>query len=626
MRARTRSAGLAAAAAAAVAVSLATPSPAAVTCNFAGSVVSVSLGPGDGATLVRSGNTIHVNGAACGAATVTNTSKVVVTGAGGGETVTVDLTGGAFTPGSGAEATGAPDIELEVGFGTSGPDLLVVDGAAGPDAIRLGAGGVNLNNDDDADIVGPAAGDLAAMNPDAVRVNGLAGADTLSGAGATAAGGTPVAYWLPLEMNGGGATDALTGGDGADTLNGGAGADLETGAAGSDTFLQETAANGADTLTGGGDPNDTVDYSARGAAVALQVTLDDVADDGAPGEADNVDDDMRIVKGGAGDDTLTESSGRFPGRTLIGGPGDDVLTGGQNADTLYGCVPDSSGVPPAACAAGDGGDRLTGNGGNDWLYGGPGDDDLDGGDHNDALWEEHEAADNGADDLSGGAGDDLVAYRSRTASLTITMQDELANDGESGEGDNVRSDVENGWLGRGVNTVTGNAANNTFTGGDGVDTLRGLGGDDWLDAGHGDNLLYGGPGDDALYGANGSDLFLGEADDDVLGSGQRRRRALRRPGHGPAAGGQRRRRLRRGVGAQRAGPLRRGRGTGTRPSTRPATRPSASRSTMSPTTAPRPSRTTSAATSRTSRAEARTTCWWAARRSTGWPAAAGTTR
>src|SRR3954447_4939149 len=47
----------------------------------------------------------------------------------------------------------------------------------------------------------------------------------------------------------------------------------------------------------------------------------------------------------------------------------------------------------------------------------------------------------GADVLSGGAGIDLADYSARTGDLTITLDDH-AGDGEAGEGDNVRSDVE----------------------------------------------------------------------------------------------------------------------------------------------------------------------------------------
>src|SRR3954447_24153610 len=47
----------------------------------------------------------------------------------------------------------------------------------------------------------------------------------------------------------------------------------------------------------------------------------------------------------------------------------------------------------------------------------------------------------GADVLAGGAGLDVADYSARTRDLTI-MLDDHAGDGEAGEGDNVRSDVE----------------------------------------------------------------------------------------------------------------------------------------------------------------------------------------
>ena len=82
-----------------------------------------------------------------------------------------------------------------------------------------------------------------------------------------------------------------------------------------------------------------------------------------------------------------------------------------------------------------------------------------------------------ADLFDGGAGFDRVLYGDRGANVpvTVTMGDGLANDGATGEGDNVNSNVEN---------LTGGDGNDTLTGTSGIsNSLVGAGGDDTLDGG-----------------------------------------------------------------------------------------------------------------------------------------------
>jgi hypothetical protein len=103
---------------------------------------------------------------------------------------------------------------------------------------------------------------------------------------------------LPAVIDGGPGDDALTGGDGNDVLEGGAGSDALVGGAGDDLLSGDgialAAGGGDDRLDGGpgadvllGDGGlDLADYSSR--TTAVSVTLDGVADDGAPGEGDDV--------------------------------------------------------------------------------------------------------------------------------------------------------------------------------------------------------------------------------------------------------------------------------------------------------------------------------------------------
>jgi hypothetical protein len=156
--------------------------------------------------------------------------------------------------------------------------------------------------------------------------------------------------------------------------------------------------------------------------------------------------------------------------TITGGDGNDRLIGAAGADVLIAC-------------AGD--DSETGGGGADVLLdgffncAGGGNDSLDGG--------------TGADAIFGGPGDDTVTYAGRTASVFVTL-DDSANDGGSGEGDNVHMDIED---------VTGGSGNDRFTGDTDANTLRGEGGNDLLDGGLGADFFDGGAGNDDMQSLDG---------------------------------------------------------------------------------------------------------------------------
>jgi Ca2+-binding RTX toxin-like protein len=114
------------------------------------------------------------------------------------------------------------------------------------------------------------------------------------------------------------ANTILIGGAGNDTLMGGPGDDLLRGDA------------GADLLSGGGGIDEA---SYAGYTSGVTVTLDGIANDGAPGEEDNVMPDVENVTGGDGNDMLVGNSGD---NTLTGGKGDDTLIGGGGVDTFSG--------------------------------------------------------------------------------------------------------------------------------------------------------------------------------------------------------------------------------------------------------------------------------------------------
>jgi RTX calcium-binding nonapeptide repeat (4 copies) len=135
----------------------------------------------------------------------------------------------------------------------------------------------------------------------------------------------------------------------------------------------------------------------------------------------------------------------------------------------------------------------------------------------------------GTDDLKGGLGmADLANYAGRDGAVTYVGEDDLANDGEAGEHDNVRSDVEWFYGGAGNDTLTGtnntNGGFNDLRGMLGKDLVYGLDGNDWLDS-HGSwgtDRLDGGAGNDKLDGGTtrAVDVLDGGPDTDKCRNGK----------------------------------------------------------------------------------------------------------
>jgi len=127
-------------------------------------------------------------------------------------------------------------------------------------------------------------------------------------------------------IDGDGGSDNLFGNAGANTLVGGSGNDLIQGAGGADVLEGDA---GADELNGGTGV-DRVIYSDSGAQT---ITLDDVRNDGAAGELDNVHSDIEDVAAGPGNDAVVGSDAA---NVLDGGPGNDRLDGRGGVDTFLG--------------------------------------------------------------------------------------------------------------------------------------------------------------------------------------------------------------------------------------------------------------------------------------------------
>lgn len=183
--------------------------------------------------------------------------------------------------------------------------------------------------------------------------------------------------------------------------------------------------------------------------------------------------------------STTTTSGvtvRCDGRvaTIVGTPGDDVLTGTNRRDVIAGLA---------------GNDRIDGAGGDDVICGGPGNDIITG--------DSSASAQNaGQDDVFGQEGDDILAgCGNRDRVSGGAGNDVIGGDDFTGPGLTYMCLRAPGAL------LLPNPADR-LDGGDGNDHL--LGGD-------GPDLLMAGPGDDVLLGGTDSDLLRGEAGNDILG-------------------------------------------------------------------------------------------------------------
>lgn len=444
-------------------------------------------------------------------------------------------------PGNDALSGGTEDDVLDGGIGDD-----TISGDDGADALVGGDGGDGLHGGYGVDVLsGEAGGDLLDGGPGTDTLSGGEGPDaadyslrtspvtvTLDGVGDDGEVGENDDIGADVESAiGGSAGDTLVGNFGANVLDGGTGDDLLAGG------------TGADTLIGGAGAADTADYSSRTSGV--NVSLDGVANDGEPGEGDNVGADLEDIFAGAGDDTLMGSAAN---NLFDGGPGADHLSGGGGIDrvdysgriapvdvSLDGVANDGEtgegdnvGADFEHIFGGSDDDTLIGNTQANELNGGPGDDLLDGGP--------------GADTLVGGAGaDDTADYSTRVIPVTVAL-DGTPTSGQSGENDTIRADVEDAIGGSGADAFSGNTSDNIVDGGAGADTFDGAAGFDAVDyssrsesvsvsldgtandgaAGEGDNVgagmedAIGGSGDDHFAGNGASNLFAGGAGADVL--------------------------------------------------------------------------------------------------------------
>lgn len=315
----------------------------------------------------------------------------------------------------------------------------------------------------------------------------------------------------------------------------------------------------ASAATVSGNPDDLRYQAAPGEVNALTVTVvgTDVqlADSGAPisaGAVCTVIDDHTVrcpaptdaldVLLAGGDDHLTMVGALQTLDVILeGGPGDDVLNGGQGTDLLFGEAGSDTirgGGGNDLIEAGDPGFAPDSRGAHNVLNGGAGDDRLncdcrlgsnivsgDAGD--DRLMNGGHDGNSASDVYSGGPGVDTVSFlvpfssdmNAPDARPRVVSLDGIANDGRSGEHDNVMPDVENLVGADGPDRLIGDSADNVFRGMSGADVIFGGGGDDTLSGWRGPDLLRGGSGDDRLLGLSGFDRLFGDLGVDVCMTG-----------------------------------------------------------------------------------------------------------
>jgi len=266
-----------------------------------------------------------------------------LTGGEGNDSITAgagidSMSGGAgddyLNPGLGSDTNlSGGDGQDTVSYYRSGEVQVSLDGVPNDGQAALGEAdnvGIDVENvatgDGSDTITGSAANNVLYAGGGNDTLSGLAGKDKLHGLAGSDT------------LNGGDGDDKLFDGDEADTLLGGAG----------DDYLDGSDYVSADVFSGGPGIDQLLVYRDADVAVTLN---NNQADDGAPGESDNVKSDVEDITTGEGDDIIV---GTAAANEISTGAGHDRITAGSGSDWING---------------GRGADTLNGNAGVDSIYG-----------------------------------------------------------------------------------------------------------------------------------------------------------------------------------------------------------------------------------------------------------------
>jgi Ca2+-binding RTX toxin-like protein len=329
--------------------------------------------------------------------------------------------------------------------GTEGPDLLF--GTDGADTINAYGGEDHISAREGDDTVFGGDGDDL--------IDGIGGADT---------------------MYGGGDDDAITGWNGNDTIYGGGGDDSLDGGGGDSTILTDT--HPSEVIDGGGG-NDllTIDY--EDFVIEGEEEPASVAVDISPGSGE------AAVSGLRG-----ESFTSIERLNFRGPDGNDIVTGGNFSDTMFGA---------------GGNDVLRARGGDDTVGDSSGFVDANGGDGNDSFLY-------GPENLK-------TVINAATGAIKLAGIDNGTF--ENFENLNVSTGSFNdkiiGFV-AGINTVSAGSGNDQVTGGSLADTINGGAGNDSVTGGDGNDLLDEGGGIDDVSGGGGDDVVDVDLSADVSGA------------------------------------------------------------------------------------------------------------
>ena len=401
-------------------------------------------------------------------------------------------------------------------IGGAGDDLIVSGTAGSPDRTYPGLYTADTNPNDDRDsVVGGFGNDTILTGDDADTIIAGIGNDSVD------AGNDDDV------VNGGLDNDTLLGGEGNDTVNGDAGDDLIYGGTVGNTGPTDLIDavdldddNNRDSLLGG-EGNDSI-YGGDDADTLDAGDGNDVLDGG-------IDDDS--IRAGTGDDSV------------LGGEGDDTIDTGAGNDTIRGdgpgvadsndraypglypadAIPDNNrdfitaGLGNDLVYGGDDADTLFGDGGDDTLYAGIDADSVVGGEGNDTL-----VGEEGSDTMDGGVGNDLLVGGTYTpgAGDPVAQPNPLnLTDATDLDPGNDRDSLSGGF---GNDTIYGGDDDDTLDGGDSNDLVYGGIDDDLITGGAGDDSLFGDQGDDTVNGGAGNDLVTnGAGNDSVVGGADR---------------------------------------------------------------------------------------------------------
>ena len=400
--------------------------------------------------------------------------------------------------------------------GSAGQDQIFGTDAA--NSLSGGDGGDIIFGDDLGDaLVTIFSSSIIGINAQAHEADRVGGNDILYGGK-----GGDILYGMAGNdrLYGGAGADKLYGGFGNDYLEGGAGADRIFGNLGRDTLSYANSVAGV-----------SFDGSGRFTiGIQAYVVGDNVGGVTSDADGDTVSSIENVI-GSAYADTLigNNASGTANGRS---GSSGETLNTYQSWATATSLLIDARGNQDGdqyqganRLVGGAGNDVITGLSGNDVLLGGTGDDLLTG----DGAGSSILLGGNivpitsyGSDYIDGGAGIDTLSHRGEVTGVNIVLRGAnnaiFSRIGNRAERDIIKN-VEN-IIGSEVRDIlTGNAGVNKLEGLAGNDIIRGGGGLDTLAGGAGNDVIYGDAGNDIITGGTGNDVIRGGAGNDNIDGG-----------------------------------------------------------------------------------------------------------